>query len=248
MIEKLNPLNNSLIEILPFYKINKRLNNFTTHQIAASIPQDTGKIFDVNFDFEATLLNQIKQELNRCVYNKINNSLRNTTKIGHVDLRKYENKPFGHKVDGLQMCDRVFSYITGCEYKNIITSTKIASDMQDSAQFIFSSSSKTLNIVSNSPLPYYVGKIENTSIWADPYLKYNDDKIVMFDEVEINFDVKNISTMNDCTFSPKVIVEINLCVDSIDSMIVSLIESMSSPSYAEYISIRRELKIDEIIK
>lgn len=245
MIEKLvTHINNNLIEILPFYKINKGLSNFTTYQIAASIPVDVGKILDMNFDFEATLLNQIKRELSRCVYKHIDNSLRKTTKIGHIDLRKYENKPFGHKIDGLQMYDKIFSYISGYEYKNIITPTKISSEIQDSAQF----SSISIDLISNSSLPYIVGKIGNTSVWTDPYLKYNDDKIVMFDEIELNFDVKNISSIDDPTFSPKIIIELNLCVGNVDSMIISIIESMSSPSYAEYISTRRGTKIDEIIK
>ena len=80
----------------------------------------------------------------------------------------------------------------------------------------------------------------------------DDDKIVMFDEIEVNFDVKNISSIDDDpTFSPKIakiVIELNLCVGNVDSMIMSIIESMSSPSYAEYISTRRSTKIDEIIK
>jgi hypothetical protein len=54
--------------------------------------------------------------------------------------------------------------------------------------------------------------------------------------------------MDDHTFSPKIVIEVNLCVGNVDSMIVSIIEGMSSPSYAEYISTRRGTKIDEIIK
>lgn len=246
MIEKLyTHINNSLIGTSSFYKVNKGLTNFTTYQIAISVPPDVKKVFDINFDIEAVLLNQIKQELNRCVYKHINDSLRKTTKIEHVDLRQYENKPFGHRIDGLQMYDRVFFYIGGYEYKNIITCSRISSEMQDNIQFIFSTSA---NFIPNYSLPYLVGKIGNTSIWVDQYLKYDDDKIVMFDEIEVNFDVKNISSIDDPTFSSKIIIELNLCVGNVDSMTMSIIESMSSPSYAEYISMKRGTKIDEIIK
>lgn len=122
--------------------------------------------------------------------------------------------------------------------------------MQDNIQFIFSA--PPTNFIPNYSLPYLVGKIGNTSVWVDQYLKYDDDKIVMFDEIEVNFDVKNISSIDDDpTFSPKIakiVIELNLCVGNVDSMIMSIIESMSSPSYAEYISTRRSTKIDEIIK
>ena len=251
MIERLyTHINNSLIGPSSFYKVNKGLTNFTTYQIAISVPPDVKKVFDINFDIEAVLLNQIKQELNRCVYKHINNSLRKTTKIEHVDLRQYENKPFGHTIDGLQMYDRVFSYIGGYGYKNTFTSSKISSEMQDNIQFILSA--PPTNFIPNYSLPYLVGKIGNTSVWVDQYLKYDDDKIVMFDEIEVNFDVKNISSIDDDpTFSPKIakiVIELNLCVGNVDSMIMSIIESMSSPSYAEYISTRRSTKIDEIIK
>lgn len=235
MIEKISPyINNSLIETLPFYKINKRLTNFTTYQIAVSTPPDITKTFNVNFDFEAILLNQIRQEINLCVYRHINNKLRSTTKIDYFDLIKY-------RIDELQIYDSVFSHIN--KYKNAILNTRLSSKIQNGSKFIYSSPDQ----FSNKAI-YKIGKIGNTNIWVDHNINYDNDKIVLFDEVEINFDIKFISIMDDHTFSPKIVIEVNLCVGNVDSMIVSIIEGMSSPSYAEYISTRRGTKIDEIIK
>lgn len=246
MIEELTKFtNDDIFEVLPFYKINKRLTNFRTYQVSASIPADVGKIFDVKIDLEAAFLCQIKSELSRCVYKHISNKLRNTTKIDYIDLREYENKPFGHRINGMQVYDKVFSYINSLGYKNLISPSKIAAEMQDNLQFEFLESVLKINMTMTNYFPYGIGKIGNTSVWIDPYLKYNDDKIVLFDEIELNFDVKSIYTEDDSTL---LIVEVNLCVGDINSMVVSVIEGVSSPSYAEYISVGREVKIDEIIK
>lgn len=229
-------INNSLIETLPFYNINRGLTNFKTRTITSSIPQDIGKILEVEFDFEASFISQIKKELSYQIYKHINYNIRNNSKVDYINLIGYENR---------KSREFVSSYINGIGYKNIICSSKISSMMQDISCFIYSPYFTPMQVY----LPDNLGKIGISNIWRDPYLNYNDDEIIMFNEVEVNFDVKNVSITNDIyTSMQRIAIDINLCVNNIDSTVVSIIENTDSPSYKEYISIRRDIKIDEIIK
>lgn len=233
-------INNNLVILLPFCKINKKLTKFTSYQISIGIPPDN----------DCSLISsQVIDEVNRCVYKHIDIELRKTTiPPTYIDLRKYQNMPFAHKIDDMQMYDIVFSYINRSGYKNLISSARISSEMQDNIRFNFFTSNSGMGVHwNNGQIPYKVGNLDNTTIWADPYLKFIDDKVILFDEIEINFEIKH-DVIDDYTSVPKIIVEVNLCIDNINSNIVSLIESINSPSYSEYISTSREIKIDEIIK
>jgi hypothetical protein len=120
------------------------------------------------------------------------------------------------------------------------------------SQFIIESQYYKSNSHDSSDSPnfpiYSIGKLGESEIWINPYLKYNDNTLVIFDEVNLNIDYYKPEIVNEATFSPRIKIEYRLCIDSVKSTLLYLIEDVESVEYGLYLTYIRDKKIDEIVK
>jgi hypothetical protein len=138
--------------------------------------------------------------------------------------------------------DELVNLILSSGYKNLITNANISSELKNSPLFnlIYQKNSKNsrINIVGN------LGGI--TDIYYDPYISYNDDRILLFNQIEFNIN-NMVAYENNSTFAPRVNIEYNFDYKVGDSKLIFIIRDENSETYRKYIKLQRDYKIDNIL-
>jgi hypothetical protein len=89
-------------------------------------------------------------------------------------------------------------------YKNVLVSPKIAALIQDTAFFI-PDMNKDRGSLSSC---YRIGSIfSHKDIYVDPFLKWNDMRICIFEDIFVNIEEVCANIKNDSTFNPKIMME-----------------------------------------
>ena len=140
------------------------------------------------------------------------------------------------------MCD----LICDCKenYTNLVTSVKIGACLSDLSEFIVNS--EVHNTVGNINI-YNIGIINNIQIFVDPYMSYNDDRLVLFNNVEVNTTDITPSIQLATTFTPRLIINYQLDYNVGDSKIIFVLENSNSESFRQYKSLQRDIKIDNLL-
>jgi len=111
-----------------------------------------------------------------------------------------EQPPF--IIDTVDDYKNILKYCSTRKY--IITNAAIGSALQDTLEYV-SVEIKTINNASG--LMYNVGKLKDAEIYVDPYMRWDDTRIYVFDEPFANFYLKpldKIITVSENTFAPRI--------------------------------------------
>lgn len=231
IIDFFNNNYNDFIEVQPWMNENKLLSNFELNRL--SIPVTTIEMkndYNISYkDIENILVTTIKNEISSNFIKKINKDILNTNNFDYIDLRKGD-------------IDELVNLILSSGYKNLITNANISSELKNSPLFnlIYQKNSKNsrINIVGN------LGGI--TDIYYDPYISYNDDRILLFNQIEFNIN-NMVAYENNSTFPPRVYIEYNFDYKVGDSKLIFIIRDENSETYRKYIKLQRDYKIDNIL-
>lgn len=135
--------------------------------------------------------------------------------------------------------------LSGREYKNIITTGMVASVLQDCSEFHVESTGG--GKISSGSSIYKVGRLLNLDVWVDPFLKYSDNRIVLFNDIGINIYNISSSIQSQATFAPRLVLQCDFAFDVGDSKVIFIIDNESSDSFRQYKSLQRDIKIDGIL-
>jgi hypothetical protein len=220
---------------------DKNLNNFVVKSLSISMNNDC---FDI--DTSDIVISTIKKELVSSIQRDCNKKLFDTKKFSYLDLR---NK-YGSLLNRSNLYDLV-NMIMSSGYTNFITSANIASELQDSEHFksiefkgLFDKNSKSLRSTANT---YLIGKLNNISVCVDPYMKWDDGRICLFNDVHFNLDKVKAHESIVASFSPRILIEYNIDYNISDSKLIFVIEDVNSETFNQYISLQRDIKIDNIL-
>lgn len=225
-----------------YISINKNLKNFSNYKISISVPLN-GK--DLGFDVNLELVRLLKNEINQNIYKTILKDLFSTSKFDYVDISKSVNihTSFNDIID----------FLVGVRgYKYLITNTATANSLGDSSRFHFNLSNQTENNVSSviefNGIPYKFGCLSGYDVYLDPYMKYDDNRICLFNECEINIENLNHSIIAGATFAPKMVISYDLAYKVGDSKVIFVLDGdESSTSYKQYKQLQRDIKIDSLL-
>ena len=109
---------------------NKNLTNFETRKFSVPVLTSEMKNEYLNIDIEPHLINVIKNEISQDVNKLFNKKLFATNKFDYLDLR-----PDGSLMTGRKHLEKLVSLILSNNYKNLITTGLISSELQDSSSF-----------------------------------------------------------------------------------------------------------------
>jgi hypothetical protein len=218
---------------------NKNLNNFETRKF--SVPVLTSEMKnEFNIDMGPHLVNAIKDEIGRDLNRLFTKKLFTTNKFDYLDLR-----PDGSLSGRIHLEDLVILILSN-DYKNLITSGHIASELQDSS--FFSPYMTTHDLKISNGLPECFGKLGSIDVYNDPYMKFNDDIICLFNEVEFNIgEMKAYETTYPGSFAPRIVIEYDIDYNVNDSKLIFVIEDETSEAFKQYKSLQRDIKIDNIL-
>lgn len=184
-------------------------------------------------EYEDHLINQIKSEIKRNFYKQIFKSM--TSNNHFIDLR------------GLKFTDahnKTSSVLNNFNFKNLVTNMRICSELQDSASFHFSKmkTNRTHDI-------YEIGKYLNFEAYCDPYIKYVEEVIYLFDDVRFNVEGFKYEIVNEMTFTtgPKLKITYDFYYETPNSDIVYLFDDEFQKSLSILISQMRDEKIDQLL-
>lgn len=229
---------NDVIKIYDWMKINKNLNNFERHQISMN---NSGVGTAFNIDVTSIVTSTLISELNQTLIRNILKSMFNTTKFDYLDLR-----PDGSLMTGRVHLERLVQMIYQSGYKNVVTTGMISSELMDSAYF--SSNGFQHASMSSTSTFYNSGSLNGVKVWVDPYMKFNDGRLCLFNDVDINIeDVDLVEVINpgDIQSTFKIQYKSDFIVS--DSKLIFVIESENSEAYVQYKSLQRDIKIDNIL-
>ena len=219
---------------------NKNLTNFETRKFSVPVLTSEMKNEYLNIDMEPHLINVIKNEINQDINKLFTKRLFTTNKFDYLDLRTD-----GSLMNGRKHLEQLVSLLTGDNYKNLITTGYIASELQDSFAFM---PYMTTHDLKTSGLPECCGKLGGSvDVYSDPYMKYDDGRICLFNEVEFNIgEMKAYETTNGLR-GPRIVIEYDIDYNVGDSKLIFVIENENSEAFKQYKSLQRDIKIDNIL-
>lgn len=217
---------------------NERLNNFQLRKLSIPMSAET-RLFDV--DISEKVISIARNEINQDISKTITKSLFDTTKFDYLDLR-----PDGSLQNTRIFRDKLIGMILSENYRNLITTALITSSIQDSSSF---QSYMTTDDVKTSGALDRVGKLgKNVDIQMDPYMKFNDGRICLFNEVYFNIqDMRACEVVNPLSMVTNILVEWKFALHVGDSKLIFVIEDENSESFNQYKSLQRDIKIDNIL-
>ena len=220
---------------------NKNLTNFETRKFSVPVLTSEMKNEYLNIDMEPHLINVIKNEISQDVNKLFNKKLFATNKFDYLDLR-----PDGSLMTGRKHFEKLVSLILSNNYKNLITTGLISSELQDSVAFM---PYMTTHDLKTSGLPECCGKLGGSvDVYIDPYMRYDDGRICLFNEVEFNIgEMKAYETTQIGSLAPKIVIEYNVDYNVGDSKLIFVIENENSEAFKQYKSLQRDVKIDNIL-
>lgn len=225
----------NLLNKLPFIRENKNLNNFQKLKFTFSAPSVTDLIDSTELTFGL-----LKNEINQAIYNKILKSVFSTNNYDYLDLTSEFNATKGGiLIDTIR--DSLY------EYNYLITNGSLASDIQDTSAFsvTFKKGSLDQNM---GAIPYHFGSLMGKECFTDPFMRYDDTRICLFNKIDLNINNVYLSNIrNDDTFAPVMIFEIEFDYVLNDSKVIYVINSKDSEAYRIYNQHLRDEKINKIL-
>jgi hypothetical protein len=175
-----------------FFKNNIHLRRFETKKIATNFPIH---LPSNNMDVWAQWINTIKDDFRRSVHSMSMKSIFDSEIFSTLDYRTISDRDY--PIDLVhEMAKRT--------YKNVLVSPKIAALIQDTAFFI-PDMNKDRGSFSSC---YRIGTIfSHKDIYVDPFLKWDDMRICLFNDIFVNIEGVRANIKNDSTFNPKIMME-----------------------------------------
>jgi hypothetical protein len=219
------------VKLNDYHRINKSLTNFTTNKFSVSMSNLLEPLgIDMDKYYTSLVCSQIEQTIERGLVKELE-KISVADYIDIIGIIEYEGS-------------RIVEFIIkDSGYSNCITNSKTAALMlQDS--FGFTSTKRTTKSSGNI---YKIGKLYDVDIYVDPFMKWDDDVIILFDNFETNSELVSTSIVSDSTISPRLSVDYNYTFNILDSKLYYIIEDTSSKHYGLIKTRNRDIKIDQIL-
>ena len=182
-------------------------------------------------EYEDQFIQQIKSEIKRSFYKQIFKKIKSNDNF--IDLR---NLKFFDKYRATS--EKLIFF----KFKNLLSNSRICAELQDSSSFHFS------NMKTNTSSDIYeIGRYLDFDAYCDPYLKYSDDGIYLFDDFNFNIDNFKYEIVDESTFTPRLKITYDFYYDLPNSDTVYLIDDEFQKSLPILISQMRDEKIDQLL-
>lgn len=242
IVDSINSGETNLFDINPLMKIGKNLTNFQRFQLSIALV-DPSSMSVFGLDVEEKTFSVIREELMVDLNKRVLRDIFNTPKFEYLDLRGTGTLMMTatHHAQR-QLLDLIMS----CKenYTNIVTTGAIAASLADLAEYIPSINSKEARSGTEA---YKVGRISNLNIWVDPFMSFNDGRLVLFGDVDV--DKRNIkaSMVQQATISPRLLIDYEVAISVGDSKLIFVIDDTTVGTFEKYKALQRDIKINDVL-
>ncbi len=231
---------------------NSNLKNPTSFGLSVPLVDPQSLVNDIGINAEDNIFGIIRREVSQSVNSIIFSKLFATRKFEYLDLSKSGGISGSTYKDQRSLYNLIVSSNEG--YSNIISNGYVATSLQDLPEYILTGrniqrDNYNFNDYGRLSIPKDMSfnGPDSINIWVDPYMTYNDTRLVMFSNVEFNFTNLCSAVVNNATFTPSIKIQYDLSVDVGDSKVIFVIDNESSDVFRKYKSLQRDIKIDNVL-
>lgn len=178
--------------IKSIFELDSKVKCDTIFSVAARITND--HIRNQRFDHMDMLYSQLLNELSQGIFKHI---------INKIDV-EYTN--VFSSIKDLEMAS--FEFIRDNKTlfnKKIILSSLVATSIQDTLEFEWQPTEAN---TSGSPV-YKIGKFNGNDVFVDAYKRYNDNTLMLYDNIRYNIELKEIKSIADYSGN-NISIEVNI--------------------------------------
>jgi hypothetical protein len=233
--EILDLINTGKVEMFDysgFFKRGKHLRCFETKSISSNFPI---YLPSCDVDIWTEWMGRIKDDFRVSVHSMSMKKIFGSDMFSSIDYRGISDRDYS--------IDLVHE-ITKRQYKNVLVSPKIAALIQDTAFFI-----PDANIGRGSLSSCYrIGSIfSNKDIYVNPYLKWDDMRVCLFNDVFANIEEVRADVQNEATFRPRIMIEFEFDFNCGPSEVLYLRDDEYPNIDPFIVPLLRDIKINEIL-
>lgn len=188
------------------------------------------------------MLSLISGELSSSLTSKVLLNINNTQLIDFIDKRGVGNIEQSSLSITKYIVSDIINYTSG--YSNIVCSGSVASILQDDSRFYTSDSPHSLL---KSGYMYHVGYISDIKVWVDPFMKYDDYKILAFDNIGVDVNNFYSKILSEDTIFPKIFVGFDVDIISDNVKKIYLITDNGGEGWELFMRCNRDSKINNIL-
>jgi len=104
-----------------------------------------------------------------------------------------------------------------------------------------------LNSRTSNGSVYKIGRLSEIDFWIDPFMRWNDNFILLFDDVRVDISNFNFNINHTTSIIPRLIVSLDLKFDVINPEALFIFEDDYMDHWSEYKQEDRDKKIDYIL-
>jgi len=233
LFEELNKDFTKVIATRDSIKVDKNLRNFKSISVSMSLPQNEVNGIKIDDDrILGTIFNEITQNIYKIILREVASNTTNT----FIDLRNEEHRG--------KMIDKLYDSVQREDYKYYVNNPRLASEISDSVGFHFSN---LQNRSTNGSFVYLTGKLGSKDVYVDPYMRYNDYKMFLFDEISLNVENFSATITHETTFVPKLVIRYDYDFLVSPGKTINVIDLENSDALLELKEEHREQQIDKIL-
>lgn len=244
LVDNINNDPSGLFVPKSFFRENRNVPITKSFKFSYNGVPGMGSAFGI--DIDAHIYSNIVSEFNVNIVKVITSDMYNTSNYEAIDMRElsYTDITNLSHNDTRKIIDDLYLINQKDGYTNLITSGSLACVLQDHSGFSIIPS----NGISNSSGDiYHIGRIFGVNVWVDPYMRYDDDRFVFFNDIDINIDNIKASVVSEATFNPRILFMYDIGTSPIDSKVVYVVNNESSPGWLKIKQINRGIKINQIL-
>jgi hypothetical protein len=233
--EILDLINSGMVEMFDysgFFKRSKHLRCFETKSISSNFPI---YLPSSDIDIWAEWMSRMKEDFRRSIH--------------YMSMKKIFSSDTFSTLDYRGITDRDYSIelvheIAKSQYKNVLVSPKIGALIQDTA-FFMPDASKDRGSLSSC---YRIGSIfSHKDIYVDPFLKWDDMRVSLFDDIFVNIEDVHADVRNESSFRPKILLEFKFDFNCGPSEVFYLQDDECPNLDSNIVTLLREKKIKGIL-
>lgn len=193
-------------------------------------------------DIQSAMLSHISGEFSSSLANKVLRSISNTQLIEFIDKRGVGDITLAPFSITKYIVSDIINHASG--YSNIVCSGSVACILQDDSRFYIAGLPPSQL---KSGYMYHVGDISGIKIWVDPFMRYDDYKLLAFNNVGV--DVNNFSSkiVAEATFVPKIVVgfDVDVIYDNVKK--IYIITDNGGEGWSLFMQHNRNSKINDVL-
>jgi hypothetical protein len=221
---------------LPFKRLESDISNYQKYSLSVNLSPS------IQSDEVYYIREKIVGEINQYILKVVIGDIKSNGSVNFIDVLNITNS-----TDYSTMVDKsrkIVSEIRSLNLSNVITNGRISSDyIMDSAAFNLA----PIKIQKLNAFTKQGNLFGSVDVYIDPYMKWDDDFILSYDDVYYDISDIKINIRQEATFSPVLKVEFMIYHNVINPKLTYIVENLTSTTYSKYKAELRNQRIDNLL-